>query len=303
MSEKKRIDTIPEDELAELNAAMVRVLQKDTELQRVLQDVDDLDQKKINLRAQEIYASKEIAMLAKKEAGKLEADLVSKMDFEGQMDQLHFARIVHGVLRKCIQTTIKNVQIQEALQESLQEMNLDKNVDSYPHLSESIKNTSENLEISTSTREKMHEKEELHQDILRLRLKYQELLEKVEDKWKYLHGQQSKVADGAAESGPMERLCTKLQARESKLQVMVFLLRAMLTSSGIQWGFNNHYIQVLLLCDEAMDLQQQNEQEVRNIITELEQTRGKDVNPLDQSPRKVKKTKILKLMNYSGKKK
>ncbi|XP_063597987.1 uncharacterized protein LOC134774591 [Penaeus indicus] len=221
-------------------------------LMAILTDIEELKTQMIKVRADSIYAEKEIEAVHN-DANTKEQLLSGKEErtrVTVETDELHSALVNHRIVRDLYQKSVFNTQIQQAVHASVKKMDTDELVENFPEKGQMLAHYSSNLNTSKDIAKIMDENDQLEKEILEQRLKYRQLLKGIKEKWETLD--EKKFKDDANVPSQYDELQRKVQERTSKMNILVHMIQGLISSSGFQWGSEDFYVQVMMLCDIAL---------------------------------------------------
>lgn len=232
----------------ELKEALNRVMsKKKMELSPLLDCFDKLKIQEDTINGAEIYANKEI-LSAQSDHDSSPISVSELNELMGEIEELQHALINHRLVRDTMQESAFKIQIQEAVHNSIQSMDTGNFVDLFPEKGFLLSHYSNNLNTSKELLSVIQEKEELDREIFDQRLKYRKLLQDIREKWLAVEHNMVQVSE---ESESVTVLRQKAKERDEKLLILASMLRNLITCSGLNWGSDDYFVQVLLLCDMA----------------------------------------------------
>jgi len=250
------VDEIDEDFTNMMKDILLKI--DNREKKTVLNFVEELDllqEKKIQLEASQIYANKELE--ASEECENYKDQEVNKVTISNEIYDLNSGLINHRLIRLLAQKMMDNVKIQDAVFTSLTAMDFGETVDHFPDRGEILSEYSQNLEVSQKLVEVIDHKTQLEKDILNHRVRYCSLLKQIKDKWTSIENKSKGVYEDENESPRVKKLREKYDGRVSRLRTLAVMLQSLITCTGIDWGGNKRLIQTLLLCDSALSTSKQ----------------------------------------------
>ncbi|XP_037801333.1 LOW QUALITY PROTEIN: uncharacterized protein LOC119596236, partial [Penaeus monodon] len=242
-----------DDVPTEFEEALYRITAREMMgLTAILADIEELKGQMIKVRADSIYAEKEIQAVHN-DANTKEQLLTGKEErtrVTVETDELHSALVNHRIVRDLYQKSVFNTQIQQAVHASVKKIDTDELVENFPEKGQMLAHYSSNLNTSKDIAKIMDENDKLEEEILEQRLKYRQLLKGIKEKWETLDENKSK-ADADVPSH-YDELQKKVQERTSKMNILVHMIQGLISISGFQWGSEDFYVQVMMLCDIAL---------------------------------------------------
>ncbi|KAG7166475.1 uncharacterized protein LOC121869318 isoform X2 [Homarus americanus] len=264
----------------EMEEAMDRIVAMEKmELSSLLDHLMMLKNQESILRKIEIYESKELHTAeTDQDEGRF-----NKNQLVDEIDELHHALVTHKLVRDAMQNTVFNVQKQEVVSNSLRKVETEDTVDHFPEKGALLFHYSNNLDTCKILKDVVQEKEELDKEILELRLKYNQCLDDIKNKWKACDSNMVPVSD---ESEEVAKFRTTVKEREDKLRIIVSILQGIISTSGLNWGAEDYYVKVLLLCDLAVTHGDKAEQD--SVIKDLERLRNLKIREGKRKGRDIK---------------
>ncbi|XP_042872670.1 uncharacterized protein LOC122253537 isoform X2 [Penaeus japonicus] len=239
----------------EYEDALYRITAREKmELKSILTDIEELKNQVIKVKADSIYAEKEIEAVHKDASAK-EHGLSSKEErtrVTVETDELHSALVNHRIVRDLYQKSVFNTQIQEAVQASVKKMDTNELVENFPEKGQMLAHYSSSLNTSKELAKIINENDQLEKEILEERLKYRQLLKGIKEKWETFD--EKKIAAEANVPSQYNEWKKKVHERTSKMVILVHMIQGLISSSGFQWGSEDFYVQVMMLCDIALKI-------------------------------------------------
>ncbi|KAK7083163.1 hypothetical protein SK128_005162 [Halocaridina rubra] len=254
----------------EFEAALVRVMALEKlKCSMVLRHIKELKNQMMHLQSRKIYAVKE-ADASNSGPEPFDLPLPEKeTELWTEIVELTTAKINHQLIRASLQKATFNAQMQAAVIENLKELDVDKDVGSSSAMQQLLQLYSNNLFTSKHLLKTTARKEQLESDILKSRLTYMDLLTDIRKKWKAYQGKALSPLD--LQDQDLTNLQKRLTVRDSKAKIMVYILQCLISTSGILWGADEHYVQVMILCDCV--LADASKREMEKILESIERLR------------------------------
>ncbi|CAL4080209.1 unnamed protein product [Meganyctiphanes norvegica] len=230
-------------------------IRENSKLLNFVQELDSLKKQRIQLEASKIYAKKEVEAIEENDSNKDQE--FNKESISNEIYELHSGLINHQLIHNLAQKMTDNLRIQDAVFTSLNSMDVDETVDHFPERGEILSQYSQNLDVSQKLTKVIDEKTQLDTDILKNRIKYCNVLKQLKEKWICIEKKSTGEYAGENEAPEVQRIREKLEGRDKKVRVLATMLQSLITCTGIDWGRNKRFIQVLILCDSALSLSKQ----------------------------------------------
>lgn len=274
----------------ELEAALGRVMvQEEMEFTILLNHIQELKNQMIELKSKSNYAGKEAdAVYDGKETSSMPL-AEQKMQINTEILELNNTKVNHVLVRDTLQKAAFNVQMQEAVHESLQDLD-EKVVESSTEVQMLLEHHGSNLHISKDLLGAIQEKEQLDREILQTRMKYLAHMKIIKEKWEVLEGKTNTSL--GIEDEEVAQFRSKVESRENKLKLVIHMLQGLISASGIVWGGDDYYVQVMLLCDFVLG--EGSKADMENLLNGIEKAREGREKQLYSKPKTSVEPKSVK---------